>query len=112
QAGVTTILEAMAMERPVICTATEGQTDVVEDGVNGLYVPPGDVRAMRQAIERLIADPDAAADMGKRGRELVEKRADVRLYADLFGDVVRSHVDGNMIGEIGHVIQLTELRAS
>ena len=43
QAGVTTILEAMAMERPVICTATEGQTDVVEDGVNGLYVPPGDV---------------------------------------------------------------------
>ncbi len=88
QAGITTILEAMAMERPVICTATEGQTDVVIDGVNGRTVPPGDAAALRRAIVELIEQPELAAQMGKRGRELVLERADVRFYADLFADVV------------------------
>ncbi|MEM9561962.1 MAG: glycosyltransferase family 4 protein [Actinomycetota bacterium] len=88
QAGVTTILEAFSMERPVICTATEGQTDVVVDGFNGWYVPPGDVDAMRRAIVELTSDPERAAVMGKRGRRLVEERADVRAYADRFGRMV------------------------
>ena len=92
QAGITTILEAMSMGRPVICSAAVGQTDVVSDGVNGVYVPPGDVAAMRTAIEKLIANPDEAASMGKLGRELAEERADVRVYADLFADIVRSHL--------------------
>ncbi len=88
QAGVTTILEAMSMERPVICTATPGQTDVVDDAVNGLYTPAGNVAAMREAIEYLLNDTAAAITMGKRGRELVERRADVRVYAQLFSDIV------------------------
>ena len=92
QAGVTTILEAMAMAVPVICTATVGQIDVVVDGVNGRYVPPGDVAAMRRAIEELLADPDAAAAMGRRGRELVETRADVLLYADQIAEIVDWHL--------------------
>lgn len=92
QAGVTTVLEAMAMERPVVCSATEGQTDVVEDGVNGLYTPPGDVAAMRRTIELLLSDPTAAVTMGKRGRQLVEHRADVRVYADTFAGVVSALV--------------------
>jgi glycosyltransferase involved in cell wall biosynthesis len=93
QAGITTILEAMSMERPVVCTATLGQTDVVVDGVNGLYVPPGDVEAMRQAIQRLIDDPDDAAAMGKRGRELVEVRGDVRRYAEIFARIVATQLE-------------------
>ncbi len=94
QAGITTILEAMSMERPIICTATDGQTDVVEDGVHGLYVAPGDMPAMRRAIQRLIDDPVSAVLMGKKGRELAQKQADVRLYADLFAESVRFHVGG------------------
>jgi len=88
QAGITTILEAMAMERPVICTATEGQTDVVIDGVNGRVVPPGDPAALRQAIVDLLENPALAAKMGKAGRQLVLERADVRYYADRFGAFV------------------------
>jgi glycosyltransferase involved in cell wall biosynthesis len=42
QAGITSILEAMAMGRPVIVTKTVGQTDTVVDGETGLYVSPGD----------------------------------------------------------------------
>lgn len=88
QAGITTILEAMSMERPVICTATSGQNDVIVHDVTGLYVPPGDAPALRSAILSLIESPDEAIAMGKRGREVVELRADVRHYADVFGSIL------------------------
>ncbi len=42
QAGVTTILEAMAMGKAVIVTRTPGQTDYIQEGVTGLYVPLAD----------------------------------------------------------------------
>ncbi len=92
QAGITTILEAMAMERPVICTATEGQTDVIEDNVTGRYVAPGDVEAMKSAIVELISDWETATEMGKRGREVAQQRADVRVYANLFAGIVQDHL--------------------
>lgn len=94
QAGITTILEAMAMERPVICTATEGQTDVVVDGVNGRMVPPGDADALRQAIVDVLENPELAAEMGKNGRRLVLERADVRFYADQFAEFVEELAPG------------------
>ncbi len=81
QAGITTILEAMAMSLPVVCTATVGQIDVVVDGVTGCYVGPGDVGAMRRVILELLSDPDRRNEMGKAGRRLVEERADVSFYA-------------------------------
>ncbi len=99
QAGITTILEAMAMERPVICTATTGQTDVIEDGRTGRYVPPGDVGALRDAIRGIVDDPKLAIGMGRRGRRLAEKRADVRLYAELFADIVSRHSDTGRPGD-------------
>lgn len=92
QAGITTILEAMAMARPVICSSTIGQIDVVVDGDNGRYVPPGDVAALRTALQDVLADPETAAAMGARGRDLVEKRADVRVYAATFAEIVRWHL--------------------
>jgi glycosyltransferase involved in cell wall biosynthesis len=81
QAGVTTILEAMAMGKTVICTRTRGQTDVVVDGETGMYVPPGDATALRAAIEALLADPARAERMGIAGRAYAEREADVRVYA-------------------------------
>ena len=80
QAGVTAILEAMAMGKAVICTQTPGQTDVVVDGVTGLYVPPGDAGALRNAIEMLLADPERAARMGQAGRERIETEMSLECY--------------------------------
>jgi len=71
QAGVTAILEAMAMGKPVICTRTTGQTDIITDGENGVYAPPQDAPALRGAIERLLADPDLCRELGQRGRARV-----------------------------------------
>jgi glycosyltransferase involved in cell wall biosynthesis len=81
QAGVTTILEAMAMGKTVVCSATTGQTDVLVDGRTGLYVPPGDPVALRVAIERLLDDPDYAAELGRAARADAEERFDVVVYA-------------------------------
>ena len=82
QAGVTTILEAMAMAKAVICTRTAGQTDVIVEGQTGLYVPPGDADALRAAIVRLLADREEAERLGASGREWVRANADVATYAD------------------------------
>lgn len=81
QAGVTTILEAMAMGKPVVCTRTTGQTDVIVDGVTGIYVPPGDPAALRAAISGLVDDPERARALGEAGRRLAEAELDVTTYA-------------------------------
>ena len=72
-AGVNVILEGMAMGRPVISSRTAGQIDVIDDGDTGIFVPPGDVAALRAKIEMILGDPQAAEDMGRRGRAYVEK---------------------------------------
>lgn len=82
QAGVTAILEALAMEKAVVCSCTEGQTDVIADGVHGCYVPPGDAGALRNAIALLLAQPQAAAKMGRAGRRLIEQEMSLDLYAE------------------------------
>ena len=62
--------EAMAHGRPVVASAVGGLLDLVEDGVTGLLVPPGDVAALRSALERLLADPELRARWGPPGAGL------------------------------------------
>jgi glycosyltransferase involved in cell wall biosynthesis len=60
--------EAMAHGRPVVATAVGGLVDVVEDGVTGALVPPGDRHALRAAVERLLADPALRRRCGEAAR--------------------------------------------
>lgn len=86
--GTTNLIEAMAMGRPVIVTRTGAlptELDVEKEGC-GLFVPPGDDRALAQAIERLASDPEAARRMGQRGRELCESHYNIVRYADQLHD--------------------------
>lgn len=80
QAGVTAILEAMAMEKAVICSRTPGQTDVIEQGETGMYVPPEDAAALRAAIVHLLEHPDEAARLGRNGRVRVEQSLSLAHY--------------------------------
>lgn len=80
QAGVTTILEAMAMARPVIVTATEGQRDVVVDGETGILVPAYDPRALQEQIRRLLADPAERRRLGANARDAVRASFDLPAY--------------------------------
>src|SRR5262249_48216839 len=82
QAGVTTLLEAMAMGKAVICTRTPGQTDVVEEGKTGVYVEPHDAAALRAAIQCLLADTARAKALGQRGRQRVLETLSLERYCD------------------------------
>jgi glycosyltransferase involved in cell wall biosynthesis len=61
-------LEAMAAGRPVVASQVGGLADLVVDGTTGILVPPGDVAALRSAIQRLLADPLLQARMGAEGQ--------------------------------------------
>lgn len=90
QAGVTTLLEAMAMGKAVVCSSTAGQTNVITEGETGLYAPPGDVPALRAAITKLLDNPDLASAMGRRARTEAEERFAVEHYARGLARTVRA----------------------
>jgi glycosyltransferase involved in cell wall biosynthesis len=79
--GVNVILEAMAMGKPVICSRTEGQVDVVQEGITGLFVPVGDAKALRKAMLDLWNDPARAREMGRAARAYIEKHHTVEKFA-------------------------------
>jgi glycosyltransferase involved in cell wall biosynthesis len=60
-------LEAMACGVPVVASAVGGLLDTVTDGGTGLHVPPRDPATAAGAVRRLLADPAARAEMGRRG---------------------------------------------
>ncbi len=64
-----TAAEAMRAGRPVVAARTGGLAEVVEDGVTGMLVPPGDADALAAALVVMHADPARATEMGRRGRD-------------------------------------------
>ena len=78
----------MAMELPVVSTRHSGIPEVVQDGVNGLLVPPGDAVALATALAQLLDDPELQVRLGKNGRQTVMAHFDLaanteRLLAEL-----------------------------
>jgi len=57
--------QAMATGLPIVATAIDGNAEAIEDGVNGLLVPPGQPAALAQAVIRLLRDPQMAGRMGE-----------------------------------------------
>lgn len=64
--------EAMAHARPVVATAVGGLQDAIQDGVNGVLVPPCDVEALREAIAALLEDVGRRTRLGMAARAYVE----------------------------------------
>ncbi len=85
-------LEAMASRRPVVSSRLNTGVDYVnQDGVTGILVPPKDVGALRNALNRILDDPELGRKMGEAGRLRVEKEftrekmagETLRLYREL-----------------------------
>jgi glycosyltransferase involved in cell wall biosynthesis len=90
QTGIATILEMMAMGKCVIATRTHGQTDTIMDGVTGVYVPPSDPAALRSAIQRMLANPEQAAELGRAARRFVEEQAGLDRFVSRIVDAVKA----------------------
>jgi len=92
------LLEALARARPVVASATGGVPDVIEDGVSGRLVPPGDAAALAAGILDVLGDDDRRRQMGERGRRHVEEHFTFaaqseqyqRLFQQLAGQSVRT----------------------
>ena len=81
------LLEAMASGTPVIGSNTGGIPDIIEDGVNGLLVTPGDPQALADAIIRILENPDLADRFRKAGLETVRERFSWDVITDQFVEV-------------------------
>jgi colanic acid/amylovoran biosynthesis glycosyltransferase len=71
------LMEAMAMERPVVATDISGVSELVEDGVTGLLVPPGDPGRLAAALRAIHDDPELAVRLGRAGRRRVAEDFDL-----------------------------------
>ncbi len=73
------VLEAMALSRPVVASNVGGIPEMIEDGVTGLLVPPHDPQALSAAIIRLLRDHPYADTLGRAGHDLVHDRFCIEL---------------------------------
>jgi glycosyltransferase involved in cell wall biosynthesis len=83
------VLEAMACGAPVITTTANGAAcDVLEDGVNGRVVEPGNAEALAAALGDLLTHPERAEAMGRRGQATIRERFNVDRMAERFAEAL------------------------
>jgi glycosyltransferase involved in cell wall biosynthesis len=77
-----TAVEAMAAGLPVVATRVDGLTEIVIDHETGRLVPTYDAKALADALMALLASPEAAADMGRKGQQRVETHFSLQRFSD------------------------------
>jgi glycosyltransferase involved in cell wall biosynthesis len=99
--GPTVALEAMAVGTPVLASAFGAPAEFIEPGVNGWLVPPGDVAALADGLERIAASPDQTIDRWRRALPPVRRMREVAAdYLALYDEVAQEGV----AGESGEVV--------
>lgn len=96
------LLEAMSCGKACIATDLPGARDIIEDGKNGLLVPPEDATSLAEAISRLSSSPELRASLGVAARKRIEERFSIErevadhedLYAGIFPRVRSSNTGG------------------
>lgn len=89
--------EAMSMQVPVITSNVCGIEELVDDGINGILVPPQNPEAIADAIEKIMKAPELGRTMGEEGRKKIKKdfniKTEIRKLEELFSKAVK---DANM----------------
>jgi colanic acid/amylovoran biosynthesis glycosyltransferase len=93
------LMEAMASGLPVVATRLSGVPELVEDGMTGLLVEPGDAEALAAAIEPLLEDDVLAAELARNGRAVVERSFNLRREAQRLGDLLAGSIAGAPSGD-------------
>jgi glycosyltransferase involved in cell wall biosynthesis len=88
--GLTVTLEAMASGRAVVVTKTPCMPAYIEDGVDGVLVPEGDLDAFAHAVEELLADPERASEIGRAAAARVRRENTSGVMAAQFARILRT----------------------
>jgi colanic acid/amylovoran biosynthesis glycosyltransferase len=92
--GVPVVLmEAMAMEVPVVTTAVMGIPELVEGGADGLLVRPGRIEDLSEALSRLATEPELRRSLGARARKKVQAQFDVRDAGRNLAEIFRAEAE-------------------
>jgi glycosyltransferase involved in cell wall biosynthesis len=86
------LLEALACGTPCVASRVGGIVDIITEGLNGYLVEPASPKALAKRISRLITDDRLREEMGRQGRESIEKRFAWRVQAQEILDVYRKIV--------------------
>jgi glycosyltransferase involved in cell wall biosynthesis len=76
------ILEALALARPVVASNVGGIPEMIDDGVTGLLVPPRDADALARAITQLLIDHPYADTLARQGHDMVHDRFCIELMVE------------------------------
>lgn len=87
------LIEAMALGVPVIQPRHAAFPEIVEATGGGVLFEPGDIAALVEAWESLLADPERAAELGRAGREIVHRDYAMPRFAERFLEITRERVD-------------------
>lgn len=84
------LLEAMALGKPVVVTRVGGVTEIINDPMCGILIPPGDPKALSNAVIDLLHRPEKAKKMGKAGRERIKRDFLLEHTLDQMEDIYRA----------------------
>jgi glycosyltransferase involved in cell wall biosynthesis len=93
------VMEYMESARPIVATRVGGVPDLIEDGVHGLLVEPGDESGLVDAIRRMLGDRDAAARMGEAARERRRREFTIEVMVSRFEALYERLVAGEGLPE-------------
>ncbi|MCC6904770.1 MAG: glycosyltransferase family 4 protein [Anaerolineae bacterium] len=83
----TVLAEAMAASRPIIASAVGGVPEMIEDGINGVLLPPAEPDALAEACIRLLQDPLYARRLGEAGKRVVEEKFSIQQQVAQLGEL-------------------------
>ncbi|MCK4566828.1 MAG: glycosyltransferase family 4 protein, partial [Candidatus Thorarchaeota archaeon] len=92
------ILEAMACGVPVVTTNVYGPSEIITEGIDGLTVNPDDVNALVKAVSTLLNSEQHRAQIGREGRETVEKRFDIKQHLENLFSIYQDLVVDRKLG--------------
>ena len=92
------LLESMAMGKPVVASRVGGIPDLVEHGVNGLLVTPGDTQELADALQKILNDKKLAQRLGKVGQKRVKEQFSADVMVQSIEKVYREFLTKKGIG--------------
>ena len=94
------VLEAMALSRPVVASNVGGIPEMIQDGITGLLVPPRDPQALAGAIVRLLEDHPLADTLGRAGHNLVHSRFCIEQMISSIADLYDEGARMRLLAEV------------